>query len=552
MLKNRNYFIYFILFAIFLIALLLRVYKLGELPVGFHIDEANLGYNGYSLLKTGKDDSGHRFPLYINTFNDNNPTGYHYMTILPIAVFGLTEFAVRFPAALFGSFSILVFFALLYSLFLDKKIALVGTFLLAISPWHIGMSRGSAETLVALFFVMLGFTGIIYGFRKKINLPIVLGGLFLIVSFFIYPTPRVFVPLLFFGILALFLKSLLKHEKRLALYVTGTFIGVCLVSFLLVFIVKGGTGRFSQVSIFNYPETKLVLIEQIGEEMRITKNLIITRFFHNKIINYAQTFTKNYFEYFTGEFLFVSGGYPHLVRIPAMGALYIIELPFILFGVVGLFLKRDLFAKIPFLWIIFAPVVAALTVDDIPNLRRVLVLMPMFELLTAYGIFYMLTLLPLWSKRIFLGIISILLFYNVLYFLNQYFIQAQVHRTWYRNNGFSKMMSEVRKNYDSYDLVAMSKYQGGIYPLILFYMKYDPKTYQEEGSPKNRDYEGFGKFFFVPQDCPSFQARNKLPIGKRILYVDKGDCPVEKGTVLGKHDYIYREDGTKAFRIVYE
>ena len=54
-------------------------------PVGFHIDEASLGYNGYSMLKTGKDEHGNRFPLYIDMFGDNRPSGYHYLTIIPIA-----------------------------------------------------------------------------------------------------------------------------------------------------------------------------------------------------------------------------------------------------------------------------------------------------------------------------------------------------------------------------------------------------------------------------------------------------------------------------------
>jgi len=38
----------------------------------------------------------------------------------------------------------------------------------------------------------------------------------------------------------------------------------------------------------------------------------------------------------------------------------------------------------------------------------------------------------------------------------------------------------------------------------------------------------------------------------KILFVDKGDCPSSKVLVGRKIDYIYREDGSKAFRIVYE
>ena len=114
------------------------------------------------------------------------------------------------------------------------------------------------------------------------------------------------------------------------------------------------------------------------------------------------------------------------------------------------------------------------------------------------------------------------------------------------------MMKVVNENYSKYDTIVMSKFQGGIYPLVLFYSKYNPKTYQDEGSTKNKDYTGFGKFFFVPQDCPSVQRSDKLPREGHILFIDKGDCPLEKVLKNKKIKYIYREDRTKAFRIVYE
>lgn len=544
-LQNKRIFIC-LLFAIFFLATFLRFYQLSSYPVGFHIDEANLGYNGYSLLQTGKDDSGHKFPLYISMFDDNNPTGYHYLTIPTIALFGLSEFAVRFPAALFGSLSVFAFFALVYAFLLDKRIALFGSFLLAVSPWHIGMSRGSAETLVALFFVMLGFAGVIYGIRSHTRLYIVSGTLSLIISFFIYPTPRVFVPLLFLTIILFLFKILYKGSRKVFTYTVGSFLVVALTSFLLVFIITGGTGRFSQVSIFNTPGTKLVLLEQISEESGLGKHQFLARVFHNKIINYTQTFTKNYFEYFSGEFLFISGGYPHLVRIPWMGELYILALPFLLLGVIVLFLKKDVYAKIPFLWILFAPVVAAMTVDDIPNVRRVLVLLPMFELLVACGFFYAYELVKKEWKKIYIISISILFLCNFAYFLNQYFIQATVHLTWYRNNGFDTMIQYVKEHYEEYDHFIITKDAGGMYPLILFYMKYDPALYQMQGSPRNPDFGGFGKFFFVPHACPSENHDDRFPLKGKVLYVNRGDCPDSKNI---KFYDISRQDGTRAFRL---
>src|SRR3990172_10848793 len=98
-----------VLSVIVLFSLFLRVYNLNSIPLGFHIDEASLGYNGYSLLLTGKDENNNKNHLYIDMFGDNRPSGYHYLTELPIKFLGLNELATRLPGAIFGSFTIIPF-----------------------------------------------------------------------------------------------------------------------------------------------------------------------------------------------------------------------------------------------------------------------------------------------------------------------------------------------------------------------------------------------------------------------------------------------------------
>ena len=99
-----------ILIVILAFSLFLRTYNLSSVPLGFHNDEASLGYNGYSLLLTGRDENNHKSPLYIDMFGDQRPSGYHYLTILPIKFLGLNEFATRLPGAFFGVLMIIPFF----------------------------------------------------------------------------------------------------------------------------------------------------------------------------------------------------------------------------------------------------------------------------------------------------------------------------------------------------------------------------------------------------------------------------------------------------------
>ncbi len=546
--------IYFLLLIIiFLIAIFLRFFNLEKVPAGFHVDEASLGYNAYSLLLTGKDENNHPLPLYIDMFGDNRPSGYHYLTILPVKFFGLNVFATRFMAAFFGSISVFAIFFLSYTLFNNKIIALFASLLLAIAPWHVVLSRASAEAIVALFFIFVGFAVVFQGFRKKKALYISIGGLILSLSFFFYHTPRVFVPLLFFIYFLYYLWEFRSHiSLRHLIIMFLTFVILSFIALSLVFVAKGGTGRFTQVNIFGFPETKLVMQEQIREDGTAGISIFNTRFYHNKLLNFSLTFVSNYFSYFDGNFLFIKGGLPIWYKVPNMGLIYLIELPFFLYGIFQLLVSKSSFSKLPIIWLSLAPIVAAFTVDDVPNINRAIVLFPIIEIVTAYGIISFITKFTGWKTIIFSVCIASLLFVNFLYFQHQYIVHASTHQTWYRNNGFDKLISRLKISYNDVDEIVITKSTGGIYPLILFYMHYDPRAYQLAGSPKDKEYTQFGKFFFAPQDCPSINKDQRFPKNKNIIFVDRGDCPENKGLGVKKRETILREDGTKAFRIVYE
>lgn len=539
---------YVLLLVVVLLAGFLRMYRLESYPVGFHIDEASLGYNGYSILKTGKDEHGNRFPLYIDMFGDNRPSGYHYLTIAPIAVFGLNEFAIRLPGALFGTVSVLALFFLVESLFGSSIVAITVSMLLAISPWHVVSSRASSEAIVALFFILSGIGIIVRSLnRKKIYL-LTFGFIFLIASFFFYHTPRIFVPLLLICIIVLIWKSLNLYSRTFKL--TGLIFSIALlgVSFLLIFIVKGGTGRFNQVNIFGFPETKLVMEEQLREDGTRAVLPIITRVFHNKVVNYSETFISNYLGYFSGNFLFMNGGRPLWYKVPNVGMILIIELPFIIVGFIYLFIQRNNLMKIPLIWLFIAPIIASITMDDIPNVQRSLSMFPMLEIVAGFGIVTTVTFFvkKKWNIGIlFMGLVFLL---NVAYFLHQYFVHGFSHETIYRFNGFKEMVLSVKDVYNDFDNIIVTKTSGGTYPHVLFYMKYDPFTYQMEGSPKDKDFGGFGKFLFAKEFCPSINGSDLFPKTGRILYVNSGSCVISP---LQKQKKIYREDGTLAFIIVY-
>src|SRR3989344_4753279 len=109
---------------ILLLAAALRFIQLGKNPPGLYWDEVSLGYNAYSILKTGKDEHGEFLPLArFKAFGDYKPPGYIYATVPSIALFGLNEFAVRFPSALAGVFMVWLTYLLIKELFSNHKLA---------------------------------------------------------------------------------------------------------------------------------------------------------------------------------------------------------------------------------------------------------------------------------------------------------------------------------------------------------------------------------------------------------------------------------------------
>jgi 4-amino-4-deoxy-L-arabinose transferase-like glycosyltransferase len=96
-----------ILFCIVLIAAFFRFFQLGINPPSLTWDEVALGYNAYSLGLDGKDEFGQFLPTaFIESFGDYKPPMYAYLDIIPIKIFGLTDFAVRFPSAFWNCHSL--------------------------------------------------------------------------------------------------------------------------------------------------------------------------------------------------------------------------------------------------------------------------------------------------------------------------------------------------------------------------------------------------------------------------------------------------------------
>ena len=202
-----------ILLFIILLAIVLRVYKLSKVPPSLYWDEASLGYNAYSILLTARDEYGKFLPLTnFAAFGDYKPPGYIYAAVPSVAIFGLNEFAIRFPSALFGTLTVLLIYLISKRLFESEIISQIAALFLAISPWHLQFSRGAFEANLGLFFSTLGiFLFLKFAQDKAFYLFISL--LSFLAAMYTFTGQRLFVPFILLVLVLQFKKQIFTNLR---------------------------------------------------------------------------------------------------------------------------------------------------------------------------------------------------------------------------------------------------------------------------------------------------------------------------------------------------
>ena len=385
------------------------------------------------------------------------------------------------------------------------------------------------------------------------------------ITIFIYQASRsflpIFIPWLF--IYGLFLKKL--RAKKFLLPLTIYFLLIILPVFLILRSPELSF-RMKTLSIFQNPSTQLVLDERIREDGVLGIGPSQSRFYHNKLINYSQTFFKNYSEHFSFEFLFTDSGLPDRYRVAGAGLLYIFELPLLLLGLWFLF-RTD--KKIGFFitgWVLVAPIGSALTFDDIPNLQRTLLVFPAISILSSLGLIFAFNYLKRSIKRnYFLKAIYFITFliigYNFSFYLHNYYFNNLVHRPWYRNEGYKELVSKINSNLSNYDKAIIAESGSSPTIFLLFYNRYDPLKIQriiKVFSTTKYGSISFDKYQITEEKCPvrvekavskATGKKEDLFVGeKSILYVNEGTCKIPKQARLISE--VNRPDGTVAFKLV--
>lgn len=504
-----------ILCLIVFLAGFLRFYQLTTIAPSLTWDEVAWGYNAYTLGIDGKDEFGKALPYaFLESFGDFKPPLYAYLTILPVKLFGLTEFAVRFPSAFFGTLTVLIAFFLTRSIFYQSSranyYALVTSLLLAVSPWHIMLSRAAFEANVATFFLVAGVWLFLEAMHRHPRL-LFLSSLCFLGAFFTFNTARIVGPILVIILVCVFWRKLLKIKRIVGF---SAVIGmVFLLPTIPFFLSPQSKLRFHEVNIFTDGE----IVVRSNQEVAHDHNAAWSKVLHNRRFAYGVSYLKHYLDNLTPSFLFIKGDGNPKFSVQSMGQLYLFELPFLVIGALLLFRRREKNWWLVPLWL-FIGIIPAATARETPHALRVESTLPMFQILIAYGIVNAFVFLKKYSLTAKLACVLLVLLAvgNISYFLEDYFVHYAKQHSLEWQYGYKDAVSYLKQEEGKYDQIFFTQELGRPYVYVLFYQHYDPVAFRKD-SLVARDVFGlvtvkkFDKYVF---------DKTLLDTNKKILYVD--------------------------------
>ncbi len=540
-----------ILILILVLAAFLRVWKLGNVPPSASMDEASIGYNAYSVSKIGVDEYGH-FPLISQRAYDDWRRSTYLLLVVPfVALLNLNVIAIRLPAVILSILTVWATYHIVLSLFskrseFSSNIALLASFLLAMSPWHIYISRLGHESNAYLSFFVLGVMFFLQGIQDKRK--ILLAIIFFILSMISYYAGQIIIPLLVLGLLCIYRKffvSIVLSDKKTLLFLFVFML--LLVPILWAIFSPEALIRFQGTSTFKPEAHEKEFAERIERRNKaVESHDIVGTILYNRRLFPVQVFFEGYISHFNFQWLFTNSS-GESFKVPHLGLLYMWELPFIIMGIFAFFICRDIDVrakKTIFLWFFLAPFPASVATQA-PHAMRSYAFLPTWQIFTAFGLIFVFNKMRNVKIVGLVAFIAIVIF-SLQAFYKNYYIVFPKEQSKSFHYALSKAIPFVLSKENSYDKIVFSNennlYQS--YMVFLYHSRFDPLLYQKQGGTKSGGFaqtHTFDKFEFRPI------LWDREIIRGNVLYVGNiTDFPADITSVFTSSNL----DGTPAIRVV--
>ena len=538
-----------------------RFYQIQTNPPSLNWDEVSHGYNAYSILKTGADEWGARFPLIFKAFGDYKLPVYIYLTAIPVYFLGLTPIAVRLVSVLAGTLAIPAIYLLVVQLLNNKKIGLLAALLLAISPWHYFISRPALEANLALTLIIFGFWALLKALKNpKFYL---LSSILLGLSLHTYNVARVFVPLL---LLAFFYIYRPKIRFKATHLIPIAILGLSL-SMVVYQVFSGvGTARYSKLAILSDSA-----VYQLGQA-RSNSPLppVLAKLRYNRPLYFVTKVTNYYLSYFSPKFIYQSQGAQYQFSIPGKNLFTLPVTILALIGGIWLLLSPRHSARVPlsgglsriflFSWLLLSPVAAALTADP-PQALRPNPMIPVVIIFASIGTYWIINLFKKhhWAQKAVLASIIFSCLLGYIRYLNSYHGTYPKTYSWSWQYGYQQAIEYVEKNSQNYNNVIFTKHYGEPHIFYAFFTKLNPLVIQPGGNNirfEQSDWfwtDKINNIYFVNdweipriiEDTMPLESGGEVSFKNSLLIVSPQSLP-QNVTILKTINFL---DGSPAFII---
>lgn len=503
-----------ILLFIIIGAFVVRIWGVTKNPPALSWDEVSIGYNAYSIWKTGHDEHGRFLPLDVFTaYGDYKPPLAIYLTVPFVAIFGLSELAVRLPSVLAGTGAVILTYFLVRELgaWLGKKsdlsreeLALVAAATMAVTPWSIMLSRGGFEANIGSFFIILGMLMLLVARREARYL--IWASIPFSLAMYTFNSSRYIAPVFMIGGVFLLGLNVRKNIKQLT--GGGLVFMVMLLPLLPHLISSEARLRYMEVNIFTDAE----IVNEANARIAQDGNAWWAKVIHNRRWGYARSYLQHYLDHFEPGFLFIRGDGNPKFSTQETGQLYLWEAPFLFFGLLALFVYEKRVAAFLLFWLIVA-IIPAGVARETPHALRTVNTMPVWQIMVAYGVWRFWNWLPNKMWRMGSGmIVGSLWVTGIIYFLTflyRYYSFEYAGEWQYGYKQALEIITPIEKNYHE---IVISDVIGRPYMYTAFYRVWEPRDFIAEKS-SYFDAAGFyhvdrlGKFKFVSENGVSeFQS----------------------------------------------
>lgn len=250
--NKRRIYVFILLF----ISLTLVFFKFNQIPKNINYDEVDFAKIALTL-----DNKPY---TVFSPLGFGHSTLYFYIILFSFKIFGINNFALRLPSALFGVLNPLLFYLIFNKIF---KQSFILSLIFLTSHWYLNFTRFSFETTFLLFLELLS----IYFLMSKSSF---MSGFFAGLAFNSYTPGRIFFLLPLGFLLSKFLKQRSNETiKKLLLFIIPF---ILIILPLTTYLIKNPDPRFSDQ--FFLTNKKISINNKIE---KIYKNIKSTVFMFN-------------------------------------------------------------------------------------------------------------------------------------------------------------------------------------------------------------------------------------------------------------------------------